>query len=129
MRKAMVWIAVVGVSVGGTCQRPVSVGSDPTRPDPSRVRESEAAIRADLEELIHAQDVFWRENDHYTLEIERLAFTPSPGVIIDILDARRGGFSAIGTEEMGGAECAVFVGSVDPPRSYVRSQGVVACRR
>lgn len=91
--------------------------------------EAEAAIRVDLEELIRAQEAFWSENERYALDIERLVFTPSPGVLIDILEAERDGFSAIGTDEPGGAECAVFVGSVDPPRSYVDTAGIVVCRR
>lgn len=128
MRKLTLWIAILGTCVAGTCQRPVVVESETSRPDPSRIRDNEARIQADLDELVRAQEVFWGENDRYALDMERLVFTPSTGVLIDILDAHRDGFSAIGTDEMGGAECAVFVGSVDPPRSYVRTPGVVACR-
>lgn len=128
MWKTTLWLAILGTSFAGTCQRPVSVESGTARPDPSGLRETEATIRTDLEELIRAQDAYWSENERYTLDIERLAFTPSPGVLIDVLDAGRDGFSALGTVDTGNAECAVFVGSADPPRSYVRAAGVVACR-
>jgi hypothetical protein len=128
MRKMTIWIAVLGLSFAGTCRRPAFVESETARPDPSRLRQTEATIRADLEELIRAQDAYWSENDRYALDMARLAFTPSPGVLIDILDAGRDGFSALGTVDTGDAECAVFVGSVDPPRSYAQTAGVVACR-
>ena len=128
MAKTAILLAILGLSFGGTCQRPVSVESEGARADPSRLGETEATIRADLEELIRAQDAYWSQNDRYTLDIESLVFTPSPGILIDILDAGREGFAAVGTVEAGTAECGVFVGSLDPPRSYVQMAGVVACR-
>ncbi len=128
MRNTTVWLVVLGLSFAGTCQRPVVVESDAARSDPSRLRETEATIRADLEELVRAQEIYWSENDRYTLDIESLVFTPSPGVLVDIFDAGREGFAALGTVETGDAECAVFVGPVGPPRSYVQTPGVVACR-
>jgi hypothetical protein len=122
------WLAVLGLTFAGTCQRPVVVESGTARHDPSQLRETEATIRADLEELVRAQAIYWSENDRYTLDIGSLVFTSSPDVLIDILDAGREGFAALGTVEGGDTECAVFVGSVGAPRSYVETPGVVACR-
>lgn len=128
MRDMTIWAVVLGLSFAGTCQRPVVVESGAARSDLSRLREMEATIQEDLEELMRAQEIYWSENNRYALDIEALVFTPSPGVLIDMLDAEREGFAALGTVDSGSAECAVFVGSVGPPRSYVRTPGVVACR-
>ncbi len=52
MAKTTILLAIVGLSFAGTCQRPVLVESERARPDPSRLRETEATIRADLEEFV-----------------------------------------------------------------------------
>jgi hypothetical protein len=128
MRRKTVWFVALVMLGSAACQRQAFVESDSARPDPSRVREGQLALREDLEELVRVQEAYWSDNEQYALDLERLAFTASPGVLVDVLEAYREGFSALATSESGQAECAVYVGSADPPRSYVRVEGVVACR-
>ena len=128
MTRKTLCIVVLGLLGAAACQRQALVESDSARPDLSRVREAQLALREDLEELVRAQEAYWADNEQYALDLERLAFTASPGVLVDVLEAYREGFSALATSESGQAECAVYVGSADPPRSYARVAGVVACR-
>lgn len=129
MTRTTIWIAVLGLwCATAACQRQALVESGSARPDPSRVREAQSTLREDLEELVRAQEAYWSNNEQYALDLGRLVFTPSPGVLVDVLEAHRDGFSALATSESGQAECAVYVGSADPPRSYIRVAGVVACR-
>ena len=128
MTRKTLWIVVLGLLGVAACQRQAFVESDSARPDPSRVREAQLALREDLEELVRAQEAYWVDNEQYALDLESLAFNASPGVLVDVLEAYREGFSALATSASGQAECAVYVGSADSPRSYARVAGVVACR-
>lgn len=116
-----------GVLAAG-CARTAVVESDPRAPTAEETARLEAAVRGDLEALRRAQDDHHAATGRYTYEVDALDFTASAGVRVDILEAAADGFSALGSAESGRVECALFVGSAEPPRSYVGTAGVVACR-
>lgn len=119
-------LCLAGVLLWTACSpRQAVVETDPRGGEEVR-RRLEAAIRSDLVALLEAQESHHEEAGRYIYEAGEIGFIPSAGVEVDVLEATTGGFSALGRS--GTSECALFVGSADPPRSYAVVPGEVACR-
>lgn len=109
----------------GCAPREAVVETDPRGGAEAR-RQLEATARADLSGLQRAMASYHEVHATYIYDLEALDFTPSPGIDVSVLEATDAGFSALARS--GSVECAVFVGGADPPRSFTRTAGVVACR-
>ena len=109
----------------GCAPRQATVQSDPRGGEAVRL-QLEERVRADLAALRTAQTEFRTATGRYGHEPRELDYVPSPGVQIDILEATADGFSALGRS--GTVECALFMGSADPPRAYARVSSEIACR-
>ncbi len=119
-------IAFLAVALGACAPRQAIVETDPRGGADVR-RRLEAAARADLAELVRLESDHRATTGSYAYEPADLGLEPSPGVELSVLEATSTGFSALA--QAGSVECAVFVGDAEPPRSYLRAGGIVACRR
>ncbi len=122
LRQGAFGAIVFGSLLLAGCARQAVVGSSGT----PGADASEATLRSDLDALHAAQVSFYSANDRYTNQLEELAFSPSPGVEVSIVQGDSRGYSAIAAA--GDSECAVFGGGARPPRSYVTQPGLVGCR-
>jgi len=122
---ARVALAGLAVVLAACAPRQAVVETDPRGGAETR-RGLEAAARADLADLERAQGDYFARNSTYSFDLDAVGFTPSPRVGVSVLEASAGGFSALA--QAGSVECAVFIGSADPPRAYARTGGVVSCR-
>lgn len=87
-----------------------------------------AALRADLRNLASAQEAYFAETSTYASDTMNLKFTASAGVVLTIVNATRGGWSAKATHPQSfPLTCAYFSGSVAavPPAS---AEGRVTCQ-
>jgi hypothetical protein len=79
-------------------------------------RQQIYSVRADLRELVAAQEMFWRSRKTYATDLSALsAFHPSPGVNVQIVRARTTGWAARATygESIGPSRsCVIWVGDV-----------------
>ncbi|HVP71232.1 MAG TPA: prepilin-type N-terminal cleavage/methylation domain-containing protein [Gemmatimonadaceae bacterium] len=74
-----------------------------------------AAMRTDLRNLATAQESYFYSNDVYTTDPASLNFTTSPGVVITIPEATKGGWSGVATDPLAPAiKCALFLGGAAP---------------
>jgi prepilin-type N-terminal cleavage/methylation domain-containing protein len=88
-----------------------------------------AALRADLRNLASAQEAYFHEHSWYTSDTTRLKYTSSPGVVLTIIDATQGGWSAKATHPQSfPLTCSVFAGLVASPPFAGDPEGVVVCR-
>jgi len=72
-----------------------------------------SAVRKDLRNLITAQEAYFTDHDAYAGSIGSLAFTPSDGVTIKLVETGQQAYSASGTlAGKSGVSCVVFVGGV-----------------
>jgi len=89
-----------------------------------------ATMRGDLETLQALQKEYQGAHGQYSGDPDALGFTPSEGVSLSLVTTP-GGWSAAATHEEHGPElgCAVFEGSILPPRSPVHPSvpGSVIC--
>ncbi|MDX1395272.1 MAG: hypothetical protein R3195_12820 [Gemmatimonadota bacterium] len=131
----LVSTAGCGVSFGSGGPTVGTAGAVSER-DPSVSPESqrEQTLRDALRALFRAEQRYHADTGTYTDELYHLrgdgdggsGFTEPPGVRIDIPEATADGFSAVARRAP--AECAIFVGSADPPRGYVTVPGLIDCR-
>lgn len=126
-RRRVARVVSVGVLLGlSACTpRTAVVETDPRGGAEAR-RQLEAAARTDLDRLRRLQEDYHGETGRYTYEADALGFEPSAGIRVSVLEATVDGFSAVATA--GSAECGLYVGSAEPPRSYTTAAAVVACR-
>jgi len=87
-----------------------------------------ASLRADLRNLITAEEAYFYDNSAYTTNSTALNIRVTTGVTITFGSATSGGWSAKVTHPMAWPiECAVFFGSVAalPPAT---NEGLIACQ-
>ncbi len=118
-------LGAVCAPLAGCAGRQAVVESDPRGGTETR-RQLESAARSDLDALRRAQSDRLAERGSYAYDVAALGVEPSPGVDLAVLEATTTGFSAVASA--GSVECALFVGSANPPRAYAGTAGVVACR-
>jgi len=116
---------VLLVTLAACAPRQAIVETDPRGGDEARAR-LEGLARGDLDRLRRAQGTRFADEGSYTYELEALGFEPSAGIEVSVLEASSTGFSALAVG--GSVECGIFVGDASPPRAYVLTAGVVACR-
>ena len=87
-----------------------------------------AALRADLRNLASAQEAYFFENTTYTTSITDLRFTTSKGVVLTVVEATRGGWSARATHPQSfPLTCAIYGGTVTP-LAPATTEGAVGCQ-
>jgi type IV pilus assembly protein PilA len=87
-----------------------------------------ASLRADLRNLITAEEAYFYDNSSYTTDIPSLNIRVTSGVTISFGTANAGGWSAKVTHPMAWPiECAIFFGSA-PALPPATSEGLLACR-
>jgi type IV pilus assembly protein PilA len=87
-----------------------------------------ASLRADLRNLITAEEAYFYDNSAYTTNTTSLNIRVTTGVTITFGSATSGGWSAKVTHPMAWPiQCAVFFGSVAalPPAT---NEGLIACQ-
>ncbi|MFQ6045790.1 MAG: hypothetical protein ACE5PT_05430 [Gemmatimonadales bacterium] len=87
-------------------------------------RAYEAAMKADLQNLLVAQEIYFAEHATYTAKLAELDFTPSAGVQISIGAASDTGWHATARHARTQLVCRVGVGS-ETPRGL--TEGLPAC--
>ena len=86
-----------------------------------------ASLRADLRNLITAQEAYYYDNSFYTSSLSDLNLRVTTGVTITFGAATAGGWSARVTHPMAWPiRCAVFFGSA-PAFPPAKSEGLIAC--
>lgn len=89
-----------------------------------------ATMREDLEDLQALQERYQATHGQFSGDPSVLGFTPSDGVNVSLVTTPGGWSAATTHEEHGpGLGCAIFVGSILPPRVPVQptAPGTVAC--
>jgi Tfp pilus assembly protein PilE len=74
-----------------------------------------ASMKADLRNLITAQEVYFADNVTYSHTIARLNYSVSAGNQIVIIEASGTGWSATAASSGTSRTCGIFVGNVTPP--------------
>lgn len=90
-------------------------------------RANFTAIKADLRNLALAEETFFVDHSKYSGELDSLTVKLSPGVVLSVVEATNGGWSATAYHPASWPRtCAIFFGNaaVVSPAS---SQGVVGC--
>ena len=86
-----------------------------------------ASLRADLRNLVTAEEAYFYDNSQYTSDINALNIRVTSGVTISFGTANAGGWSARVTHPMAWPiRCAVFLGSA-PALAPATSEGLIAC--
>jgi type IV pilus assembly protein PilA len=86
-----------------------------------------ASLRADLRNLVTAEEAYFYDNAAYTSDINALNIRVTSGVTITFGAASPGGWSARVTHPMAWPiRCAVFFGSA-PAYAPATSEGLIAC--
>jgi type II secretion system protein G len=86
-----------------------------------------ASLRADLRNLVTAEEAYFYDNSAYTTDVTALNIRITTGVTISFGAANAGGWSAKVTHPLAWPiECAVFFGGVPalPPAS---NEGLIVC--
>ena len=87
-----------------------------------------ASLRADLRNLITAQEAYFYDNAAYTSNLSDLNLRVTTGVTITFGTATSGGWSARVTHPMAWPiQCAVFFGSA-PALSPATAEGLMECQ-
>jgi type II secretion system protein G len=87
-----------------------------------------ASLRADLRNLITAEEAYFYDNSAYTTDVSALNIRVTSGVTISFGGATAGGWSAKVTHPMAWPiQCAVFFGSVSA-LAPATSEGLIACQ-
>jgi type IV pilus assembly protein PilA len=93
----------------------------------TRAKAFASAVKSDLRNLVTAQEAYYYANNEYAADLATLNTIPSSGVIIDIVEATPGGFSAAATHERANPlVCAIYVGTAAPV-APASKEGVAAC--
>jgi prepilin-type N-terminal cleavage/methylation domain-containing protein len=90
-------------------------------------RANFSAIKADLRNLALAEESFFVDRSTYSADLDSLKVTLSPGVVLSVVEATNGGWSAKAHHPSSWPRtCAIFFGNaaVVAPAT---SQGVVGC--
>jgi hypothetical protein len=86
-----------------------------------RGRAYEAEMRSNLRNLVTAEEAYFAEHGTYAATLGALpSFSPSPAVSIEILEANRGGWRALGRHPGSASECRVAVGTSVPSGDVAR---------
>ena len=87
-----------------------------------------ASLRADLRNLVTAEEAYFYDNSTYTTNINALNIRLTTGVTITFGTATPGGWSAKVTHPMAWPiQCAIFFGSA-PALAPATSEGLMACQ-
>ena len=87
-----------------------------------------ASLRADLRNLVTAEEAYFYDNSTYTTNINALNIRLTTGVTITFGAATPGGWSAKVTHPMAWPiQCAIFFGSA-PALAPATSEGLMACQ-
>lgn len=87
-----------------------------------------ASLRADLRNLVTAEEAYFYDNSVYTTSINALNMRMTSGVTITFGSATAAGWSAKVTHPLAWPiECAVFIGTV-PALAPAKSEGLIACQ-
>jgi prepilin-type N-terminal cleavage/methylation domain-containing protein len=91
-------------------------------------RARAATLRADLRNLVTAQEEYLLENGGYTSNPALLEHNPSEGVIVTIIEATASGWSATTTHPLSlPLTCAIFYGTAQPLLPAV-TEGAILCQ-
>lgn len=86
-----------------------------------------ASLRADLRNLVTAEEAYFYDNSTYTTNISALNIRLTTGVTITFGTATPGGWSAKVTHPMAWPiQCAIFFGSA-PALAPATAEGLMAC--
>ena len=85
-----------------------------------------AAARADLQELVKAQESWFYERAAYAPDVAALKVAPSDGVTLTVVEATATGWSATAVRSGPRAVCAVFFGAARPVPPATAA-GQIAC--
>ena len=86
-----------------------------------------ASLRADLRNLVTAEEAYFYDNSSYTNDLPSLNIRVTSGVSITFGAATAGGWSARVTHPMAWPiQCAVFFGSV-PALAPATNEGLIVC--
>ena len=87
-----------------------------------------ASLRADLRNLVTAEEAYFYDNATYTTDIPSLNIRVTTGVTITFGTATPGGWSAKVTHPMAWPiQCAIFFGSA-PALAPATTEGLLACQ-
>ena len=91
-------------------------------------RARAATLRADLRNLITAQEQYLAETGTYTSNTALLSYHSSEGVTVNIIEATASGWSATTTHPLSlPLTCAIFYGSAQPLLPAV-TEGAILCQ-
>jgi len=87
-----------------------------------------ASLKADLRSFATAQEAYFYEHSTYASDTSAMNFTTTRGVMIDIVVATAGGWSARVTHPLSfPLTCAVFIGTA-APLAPATQEGLVGCQ-
>lgn len=87
-----------------------------------------ASMKSDLRNLSVAEEGYYYEHRVYTTVLDSVAFSPSHGVTLTVVQADASGWSATSTHPNAYPQtCAIFFGSVTPV-APATVEGEVACQ-
>ena len=86
-----------------------------------------ASMKADLRNLVTAQEAYFADNVTYSHAITNLNYAASSGNIIEIMEASGTGWSATSSNAATSKTCGIFVGSVTPP-VFGQAEGAPTCQ-
>ena len=88
-----------------------------------------SALRADLHNLVVAEEQYFYENQAYTNDIVALKFTATKNVTVVFTASGPGGWAATATHAHANPIiCGVFVGNAAPPLASTVADGQVGCQ-
>ena len=88
-----------------------------------------SALRADLHNLVIAQEQYFYENQTYTDDVNALKFTNTKNVTVTFTAVVPGGWAATATHAQANPIiCGVFVGSAPQPLASTVADGQIGCQ-
>jgi hypothetical protein len=118
MTRALTGALLVALASVAGAQPSVSDASYTVRPvvgnSDAAYRAALGDMRADLRNMIMAQEMYWTANHHYAADPSALtAYSPKPGVRIEIAKASADGWTAKATaQNAAGRSCVIWAGPV-----------------
>ena len=90
-----------------------------------------ASMKADLKNLVNAQEAFFADNNTYSSDKAALKASESPGNTISIGAATATGWSATvvnpAVKTAGTKTCGIYAGDAAAPDAAVKAEGAPAC--
>lgn len=87
-----------------------------------------AGMRSDLHNLTTAQESFFYDHAHYTMNLDSMAFTPSHGDTVTVVEASPSGWSATSSNPASYPHfCALYLGDAAAV-APATAAGVVSCQ-